>query len=129
MFQRPSVAQFFDSTETAYRVADHLYRKDPVAYPKPPTREFVTDADDAHERLLSGANPIVGMSLDDVISLAADGDDPRAVDLVVIAEVVERYGVSRHTITAWRKRYKAGGLDCAGRSVPPPAFQPWPDRS
>ena len=81
-----SVALFFDSTETAYRVADHLYRKDPLAYPKPPTREFVTDADDAHERLLSGANPIVGMSLDDVISLV-DGDDPRADDLVVIAGV------------------------------------------
>ena len=61
-----SVALFFDATETAYRVADHLYRKDPAAYPQPPTREFVTDADDAHERLLSGANPIVGMSLDDV---------------------------------------------------------------
>lgn len=81
-----SVALFFDSTETAYRVADRLYRKDPVAYPKPPTREFVTDADDAHERLLSGANPIVGMSLDDVISLS-DGDDLRADDLVVIAGV------------------------------------------
>ena len=81
-----SVALFFDSTETAYRVADHLYRKDPATYPQPPSREFVTDADDAHERLLSGANPIVGMSLDDVISLV-DGDDPRANDLVVIAGV------------------------------------------
>lgn len=81
-----SVALFFDATETAYRVADHLYRKDPAAYPQPPTREFVTDADDAHERLLSGANPIVGMSLDDVVSLV-DGDDPRADDLVVIAGV------------------------------------------
>jgi ABC-type nitrate/sulfonate/bicarbonate transport system substrate-binding protein len=81
-----SVALFFDSTETAYRVADHLYETDPAAYPKPPAREFVTDADDAHERLLSGANPIVGMSLDDVISLA-DGDDPRADGLTIIAGV------------------------------------------
>jgi transposase InsO family protein len=28
-----------------------------------------------------------------------------------VGEVAERYGVSRQTITAWRKRYKAGGLD------------------
>ncbi|WP_161600595.1 ABC transporter substrate-binding protein [Mycolicibacterium hodleri] len=81
-----SVALFFDSTETAYRVADHLYATEPTSYPQPPTRVFVTNADDAHERLLSGANPIVGMSLDDVISLV-DGDDPRAEDLVVIAGV------------------------------------------
>jgi len=81
-----SVALFFDSTETAYRVADHLYLEDPAAHPQPPAREFVTDADDAHERLLSGQNPIVGMSLDDVISLV-DGDDPRADDLVVITGV------------------------------------------
>jgi hypothetical protein len=81
-----SLALFFDSTETAYRVADHLYEVDPAAHPKPPAREFVTDANDAHERLLSGANPIVGMSLDDVISLV-DGDDPRADDLTIIAGV------------------------------------------
>ena len=81
-----SVALFFDSTETAYRVADHLYETDPAAHPRPPVREFVTDADDAHERLLSGRNPVVGMSLDDVISLA-DSGDPRADDLVVIAGV------------------------------------------
>ena len=81
-----SAALFFDSTETAYRVADYLYRTDPAAYPQPPTREFVTDADDAHARLLTGENPIVGMSLDDVISLV-DGEDPRADDLVVIAGV------------------------------------------
>ncbi len=84
--ENPSLAIFFDSTETAFRVADHLYRKDSAAYPQPPVREFVTDADDAHERLLSGRNPIVGMSLDDVISLV-DGNDPRADDLVVIAGV------------------------------------------
>ena len=35
---------------------------------------------------MSGANPIVGMSLDDVISLV-DGDDPRADDLTIIAGV------------------------------------------
>jgi hypothetical protein len=81
-----AVALFFDSTETAYRIADHLYALDPVSYVKPPAREFVLNADDAHERLLSGTNPIVGMSLDDVISLV-DDDDPRADDLTVIAGV------------------------------------------
>ncbi len=75
-------ATFFDSTETAYRIADHLYREDSTAHPLPPVREFVTDAGDAHERLLSGRNPIVGMSLDDVISLV-EGGDPRANDLII----------------------------------------------
>ncbi|WP_123028655.1 IS481 family transposase [Mycolicibacterium stellerae] len=28
-----------------------------------------------------------------------------------VGEVAERFGVSRQTITAWRKRYEAGGLD------------------
>ena len=28
-----------------------------------------------------------------------------------VGEVAERYGVSRQTVTAWRKRYEAGGLD------------------
>ena len=28
-----------------------------------------------------------------------------------VSEVAERYGVSRQTITTWRKRYEAGGLD------------------
>jgi transposase InsO family protein len=32
-------------------------------------------------------------------------------DGVPVGEVAERYGVSRQTITAWRKRYEAGGLD------------------
>lgn len=81
-----SVALFFDSAETVYRVADYLYEMDPAFYAEPPAREFVIDANDAHERLLSGANPIVGMSLDDVISLV-DGVDPRADDLTIIAGV------------------------------------------
>ena len=28
-----------------------------------------------------------------------------------VSEVAERYGVTRQTVTAWRKRYEAGGLD------------------
>lgn len=28
-----------------------------------------------------------------------------------VGEVAERYGVTRQTVTAWRKRYEAGGLD------------------
>ncbi|WP_445160099.1 helix-turn-helix domain-containing protein [Mycobacterium sp. Dal123C01] len=28
-----------------------------------------------------------------------------------VGEVAERYGVSRQTVAAWRKRYEAGGLD------------------
>lgn len=32
-------------------------------------------------------------------------------DGVPVGEVAERYGVTRQTVTAWRKRYEAGGLD------------------
>lgn len=81
-----SVALFLDSTETAYRIADHLFALHPESTPAPPQRTFVADADDAHDRLLSGRNPIVGMSLDDVLSLV-DSGDPRASDVTVLAGI------------------------------------------
>jgi transposase-like protein len=47
------------------------------------------------------------------------------IDGAPVVEVAERYGVTRQTVTAWRKRYEAGGLDaladqCAAR-IPAPA--------
>jgi hypothetical protein len=36
-------------------------------------------------------------------------------DSAPVSEVAERYGVTRQTVTAWRKRYEAGGLDAQSR--------------
>lgn len=81
-----NVALFLDSTEAGFCIGDKLAAASPHQFSQPPSRYFVKDADDAHERLLAGTNPIVGMSLDDVISLSESGD-PRAADLVVIGGV------------------------------------------
>jgi len=80
------IALFLDSTETAYCIGDKLRSTQPQNFAKPPSRYFVKDADDSHARLLDGTNAIVGMSLDDVISLS-QSSDPRALDLVVIGGV------------------------------------------
>jgi len=79
------VALFLDATETAFCIGDQLHCTD-ASFPAPPRRHFVANADEAHERILSGRNAIVAMSLDDVISLA-NSDDPSASELVVISGV------------------------------------------
>ncbi|CAN5817687.1 IS481 family transposase [soil metagenome] len=41
-----------------------------------------------------------------------------------VGEVAERYGVTRQTVTAWRKRYEAGGLDALSDQSRRPHFSP-----
>ncbi len=35
----------------------------------------------------------------------------KVIDGTPVGEVAERYGVTRQTVTAWRKRYEAGSLE------------------
>lgn len=60
-------------------------------------------------------NPEVPESDSDVAARVTVEIRLRAVtevnDGVPVCEVAERYGVTRQTVTAWRKRYEAGGLD------------------
>jgi ABC-type nitrate/sulfonate/bicarbonate transport system substrate-binding protein len=79
------LALFCDATETVFGIAERRHADDTSA-PAAPRRCFVRDADEAHRRALDGANPIVGMSLDDLLTCATS-DHPRAHDLVAIAGV------------------------------------------
>lgn len=81
----PTLALFCDATETVFGIAERRHTDD-ISAPAPPRRRFVRDADEAHRRALDGVNPIVGMSLDDLLTCATS-DHPRAHDLVAIAGV------------------------------------------
>jgi ABC-type amino acid transport substrate-binding protein len=64
--QTPEVALFRDATEVLFAVAERRRAADPGA-PWVPRRHFVKDADEAHRIAFEGPNPIVGMSLDDLL--------------------------------------------------------------
>lgn len=73
-------------------------------------------------------NPEVPESDSDVAARVTVEIRLRAVtevnDGVPVSEVAERYGVTRQTVTAWRKRYEAGGLDALADQSRRPHFSP-----
>lgn len=81
----PNIALFNDATETVFQIAALRNAGDP-ANPAPPKRHFVANADESHQDLLNGIYPVVGMSLDDVISLS-QSKDPNASKVVFFSGV------------------------------------------
>jgi ABC-type amino acid transport substrate-binding protein len=79
------VALFRDATEVLFSVAERRRALDPEA-PWVPRRHFVKDADEAHRIAFEGPNPIVGMSLDDLIECSRSSH-PNAGQLVILAGV------------------------------------------
>jgi len=79
------VALFRDATEVLFSVAERRRASDPGA-PWVPRRSFVKDADEAHRIAFDGPNPIVGMSLDDLIECSRSSH-PNAGQLVAFAGV------------------------------------------
>lgn len=79
------VALFRDATEVLFAVAERRRASDPGA-PWVPRRYFVKDADEAHDIASDGPNPIVGMSLDDLIECSRSSH-PHAGQLVAFAGV------------------------------------------
>jgi len=80
------IAQFKDATEYVWLVADHLFRLGHGG--SPPQRQFVADADEAHQLALSGACAVVGMSLDDVVTCSLANHEKAP-------EITTFYGVLR----------------------------------
>jgi ABC-type amino acid transport substrate-binding protein len=81
----PEVAMFRDATEVLFAVAERRRVSDPGA-PWVPRRHFVKDADEAHRIAFEGPNPIVGMSLDDLIECSRTSH-PNAGQLVAFSGV------------------------------------------
>lgn len=81
----PDVALFRDATEVLFALAEARHRRHPAACPAP-SRHFVKDADEAHRIALGGPQPIVGMSLDDLLDCATAGD-PHSAELVALCGV------------------------------------------
>jgi hypothetical protein len=79
------VALFRDATEVLFGVAERRRALDPGA-PWVPRRHFVKDADEAHRIAFEGPNPIVGMSLDDLIECSRSSHQ-NAGQLVTFAGV------------------------------------------
>ncbi len=79
------MALFRDATEVLFAVAERRRALDPKA-PWIPRRYFVKDADEAHRIAFEGPNPIVGMSLDDLIECSRSSH-PNAGQLVAFAGV------------------------------------------
>ena len=79
------IALFRDATAVLFTVADRRRAVDPTA-PWVPSRRYVTDANEADGIALDGPNPIVGMSLDDLIDCSVR-PHPNASQLVAIAGV------------------------------------------
>jgi hypothetical protein len=79
------IAMFNDATEVLFGVGDRRRAADAAA-PRVPARQFVKNADEAHRIALDGPNPIVGMSLDDLIDCSRS-PHPNADQLVAIAAV------------------------------------------
>ena len=81
----PEVAMFRDATEVLFAVAERRRAVDPGA-PGVPRRHFVKDADEAHRIAFEGPNPIVAMSLDDLIECSRSSHS-NAGELVAFAGV------------------------------------------
>ncbi|MEW6258062.1 MAG: hypothetical protein AB1592_19075 [Pseudomonadota bacterium] len=81
----PTVALFRDATETLFALAEGRRANEPDA-PLVPQRHFVRDADEAHRIALEGPDPIVGMSLDDLL-VCRRMSHPAASELVAFCAV------------------------------------------
>ncbi|MEP9375572.1 ABC transporter substrate-binding protein [Aquabacter sp. CN5-332] len=104
-----TIALFRDATEILFAVADRRRGTDPTV-PLVPRRHFVKDADEAHRIALEGPNPIVGMSLDDLLDCAGSGH-ANAGQLAAFA------GVHRGFLTLMAAPGIARAADLKGRRV------------
>lgn len=79
------VALFRDATEILFSLAEQRHADDPSA-PEAPRRRFVKDADEAHVIAFEGPEPLVAMSLDDVLDCRR-ASHPGASDLVILSGI------------------------------------------
>lgn len=100
---------FRDATEVLFSVAEHRRAADPTA-PFVPRRYFVSNADEAHRIAFEGPNPIVGMSLDDLIACSRE-THPDANQLVAFV------GVHRGFLRLMAARDVSRIADLRGRRV------------
>ncbi|MDE1570623.1 ABC transporter substrate-binding protein [Aquabacter sp. P-9] len=103
------IALFRDATEILLSVAEQRHAGDPSAL-QAPVRRFVRDADEAHAIAFDGPEPLVAMSLDDVLDCHR-ASHPAASDLVIIA------GIHRGFLSLAARPGLAALADLKGRRV------------
>lgn len=104
-----SLALFRDATATLLSVAEQLHAADPTRPAVPPVY-FVKNADEAHTLALNGPNPIVGMSLDDVLACSQMAQ-PSARQMAII------WGVHRGFLQLIARPGITGIADLKGKRV------------